>query len=29
MEPAVFTRFIETELAKWGKVVKDAAIRID
>ena len=29
MPPAEFEKLVKSEIAKWGKVVKDAGIRID
>jgi tripartite-type tricarboxylate transporter receptor subunit TctC len=28
-KPAEFARFVKSEIAKWGKVVKDAGIKLD
>jgi tripartite-type tricarboxylate transporter receptor subunit TctC len=29
MPPAEFEQLVKSEIAKWGKVVKDAGIKID
>jgi tripartite-type tricarboxylate transporter receptor subunit TctC len=29
MPPAAFDKLVKSEIAKWGKVVKDAGIKID
>jgi hypothetical protein len=29
MDPAAYREFIRTELAKWGKVVKEAKLKLD
>jgi hypothetical protein len=29
MDPAAFGEFLRAELAKWGKVVKEAKLKLD